>query len=218
MPLVRVDTKDELWPADGKIPTVSFGVSAGTSSYIVITIVYPNYYAIDTVSFAGVVIAAFSQEFETTALSSTYRCYGTIAPAPGSHDLIITFQQAVWNPISISISQFDSCGGFGNSVASGSTGGINTNLFTLQAAGSQVLTTTITDNPIGTVTANGSPCTELFTHGVNRPVRLSVSNTVLPLVGFNIISTCSNAGNVMGASIEVIEGANEEEGDFLIMF
>lgn len=198
--------------------TRSHTQNAGADGFLFVSFVMDN-----GESFTGCTYGGQPMTLITTTnfggLSQRWACYGLLNPPTGNNNIVVSFNQAQFNPVSMFAVSFTGSGGVGNFASNGASATPNSKTLSV-SAGSCIYATGISNNAFTGIDIDSSPRPLEFQHNTNTQVSGALSLLPLSLGSIDVVTKVS-FNTVTNQRVEIIESGGTPPTDnpnFLIMF
>lgn len=154
-----------------------------------------------------------------SGLQQRWACYGLLNPPTGNNNIVISFNGAVFNPVSTFATSFTGSGGAGLFATDGASSTPNSKTLTV-SAGSCIYATGISNNAFTGIDIDGSARTLEFQHNTNKQISGALSAVPLSAGTIDVV-TKVNFGSVSNSRVEIKEAGTPpatDNGSFLLMF
>jgi len=208
----------------GYSKTYSHNQNTGNNRLLVVQITHANNVGLggNPCTYNGVSLT----ELHTTnrsGLGQRMSFFYLVDPPTGTHNVVVSFNQNMWNPVSVHIRSFTGSGGIGNYERSGASTSPNTKTITVSQDDSLIMTTSCSVNVILTQQIPQGTNRTFVTHNTNRQVATgAISADAGHSAGSVSLTATSGSGTVSLDRVEIkgLVGGGGDTGSsdfFLIM-
>jgi len=152
-------------------------------------------------------------------LTQRWACYGLLNPPTGNNNIVVSFNGAVFNPVSMFATSFTGSGGAGLFATDGASTTPNSKTLSV-SAGSAIYATGISNNSFTGIDINGSARPLEFQHNTNKQISGALSLAPLPVGNINVVTKVTWS-SVSNSRVEIKAAATpppSDDGSFLLMF
>ena len=152
-------------------------------------------------------------------LSQRWACYGLLNPPTGNNDIVVSFNQAQFTPVSMFATSFTGSGGAGLFATNGASSTPNSKTLSV-SAGSCIYATGISNNAFTGIDIDGSARPLEFQHNTNKQVSGALSLVPLSAGSISVVTKVTFS-SVSNSRVEIKAAATpppSDDGSFLLMF
>ncbi len=192
--------------------------NTGANGFLFVSFIMSNARSYTGCSYGGQTMTLIkTQNFG--GLAQRWACYGLLNPPTGSNNIVVSFNNAVFNPVSMFATSFTGSGGAGLFATNGASSTPNSKTLSV-TAGSCIYATGISNNAFIGIDIDGSARPLEFNHNTNKQISGALS--LVPLsAGSTSVVTKVNWGSVSNSRVEIKAAATpppSDDGSFLLMF
>ena len=154
-----------------------------------------------------------------SGLQQRWACYGLLNPPTGNNNIVISFNGAVFNPVSLFATSFTGSSGAGNFATIGALTTPNSQTLAV-SAGSCIYATGISNNAFTGIDIDGSARTLEFQHNTNKQISGALSAVPLSAGTIDVVTKVT-FNTVSNSRVEIKEAGtppSTDNGNFLLMF
>lgn len=152
-------------------------------------------------------------------LSQRWACYGLLNPPTGNNDIVVSFNQAQFTPVSMFAVSFTGSGGAGNFATNGASTTPNSKTLSV-SAGSCIYATGISNNAFTGIDIDGSARPLEFQHNTNKQVSGALSLVPLSAGSIDVVTKVTFS-SVSNSRVEILEAGptpSNQNSNFLQFF
>ncbi len=204
------------WPSTSL--TRAHTQNTGANGFLFVSFIMSNARSYTGCSYGGQTMTLIkTQNFG--GLAQRWACYGLLNPPTGSNNIVVSFNGAVFNPVSMFATSFTGSGGAGLFATDGASTTPNSKTLSV-TAGSCIYATGISNNAFTGIDIDGSARTLEFQHNTNKQISGALSLVPLSAGSISVVTKVTWS-SVSNSRVEIKAAATpppSDDGSFLLMF
>lgn len=152
-------------------------------------------------------------------LQQRWACYGLLNPPTGTNNIVVSFSNSVFSPVSMFAVSFTGSSGVGNFATNGASTTPNSKTLSV-SSGSCIYATGISNNAFTGIDIDGSPTTLEIQHNTYKQVGGGLSSVGLSAGSISVVTKVTS-NSVSNSRVEIKEASappSSNSGNFLMMF